>query len=301
IHQTNIQAPNVHHRLNIQPNNQQANVHLPRYQTNTNYNDAGLMGSNDPTMTHRSKVDLETPGTAQYTNPMCIHCQQISNQSHFSGNTSTQYPFPLQYYWTMTNNNFYQQPSSFVPPTAIYTPPPPPPQQAHMPGKNEQSISIRTVGTGGGGVTSKQSDSTQSITKRRRRRKTKATIGSPVPTGSNGGGGESSTGQDNLHRSKNGDIYRCSNCGARETPAWRRDLQGEALLCNACGERLSSTDGSWTRWGDTFGEDREARGWSAEVSKLRHNVDTLLARTRRIKALQPLWSVLETAWASAPR
>ncbi|CAJ0897628.1 4282_t:CDS:2 [Entrophospora sp. SA101] len=29
---------------------------------------------------------------------------------------------------------------------------------------------------------------------------------------------------------KAGEIYRCSNCGARETPAWRRDLQGEALL-----------------------------------------------------------------------
>ncbi|CAG8546773.1 11554_t:CDS:2 [Acaulospora morrowiae] len=193
IQQTNIQTPNVqHHRLNIHSNGQQPNVQQSRYPPNVNYNDAGIIGSNEQTIALRSKVDHEPPGTAQYTNPMCVHCQQIPNQTHFSGNTSTQYPFPFQYYW-MTNNNFYQQSS-------------------------------------GGDLKNKQSDSTQSTAKRRRRRKTKATIGSPIPCG-----GESSAGQENIHRSKSGDVYRCTNCGARETPAWRRDLQGEALLCNACG------------------------------------------------------------------
>ncbi|CAH1764666.1 1856_t:CDS:2, partial [Entrophospora sp. SA101] len=33
------------------------------------------------------------------------------------------------------------------------------------------------------------------------------------------------------------EIAQCSNCGVRDTPAWRRDLQGISLLCNACGIR----------------------------------------------------------------
>ncbi|KAG9285259.1 hypothetical protein G9A89_002512 [Geosiphon pyriformis] len=36
-------------------------------------------------------------------------------------------------------------------------------------------------------------------------------------------------------KTKQGEIFRCSNCGTRNTPAWRRDMQGIALLCNACG------------------------------------------------------------------
>ncbi|CAG8584818.1 9726_t:CDS:2 [Ambispora leptoticha] len=36
------------------------------------------------------------------------------------------------------------------------------------------------------------------------------------------------------------EIPQCSNCGVRETPAWRRDLQGVALLCNACGLYLKN-------------------------------------------------------------
>ncbi|CAG8553742.1 9301_t:CDS:2 [Paraglomus occultum] len=36
-------------------------------------------------------------------------------------------------------------------------------------------------------------------------------------------------------RTKLGELYRCANCGTKETPAWRRDLEGKELLCNACG------------------------------------------------------------------
>ncbi|PKC09776.1 hypothetical protein RhiirA5_356280 [Rhizophagus irregularis] len=34
---------------------------------------------------------------------------------------------------------------------------------------------------------------------------------------------------------RQGEIAHCSNCGVFDTPAWRRDLHGIALLCNACG------------------------------------------------------------------
>ncbi|CAI2166092.1 10043_t:CDS:2 [Funneliformis geosporum] len=36
------------------------------------------------------------------------------------------------------------------------------------------------------------------------------------------------------------EIAQCSNCGVHDTPAWRRDLQGIALLCNACGLYLKN-------------------------------------------------------------
>ncbi|CAG8544934.1 10782_t:CDS:2 [Ambispora leptoticha] len=36
-------------------------------------------------------------------------------------------------------------------------------------------------------------------------------------------------------RTKTGELLRCNNCGATETPAWRRDAEGVNLLCNACG------------------------------------------------------------------
>ncbi|CAG8535781.1 1847_t:CDS:2 [Ambispora leptoticha] len=39
---------------------------------------------------------------------------------------------------------------------------------------------------------------------------------------------------------RKGDQLKCSNCGVRETPAWRRDLQGIALLCNSCGLYLKN-------------------------------------------------------------
>ncbi|RHZ89531.1 hypothetical protein Glove_13g146 [Diversispora epigaea] len=54
--------------------------------------------------------------------------------------------------------------------------------------------------------------------KRKHRRKTKTTIGSPITNNSN----------EKFY------IYHCSNCGARETPGWRRDNQREALLWNIC-------------------------------------------------------------------
>ncbi|RHZ89528.1 hypothetical protein Glove_13g142 [Diversispora epigaea] len=71
-------------------------------------------------------------------------------------------------------------------------------------------------------------------------KKTKTTIGSPITN----------------NRNEKFYIYHCSNCGARETSAWRRDLQGEALLWNMYlrfvfkSKKLSKTNrvGSVVEW-----------------------------------------------------
>ncbi|CAG8612881.1 28256_t:CDS:2 [Gigaspora margarita] len=171
------------------------------YVTKSIYNP--LIHSQEQTI-ERQKVEIET---AQCTNPMCAQC----HHSNYSG--APQYPFPMQYYMALANGNIYQQ-SPFIPPTAVYTP--------------LQNIQSQIS-------TKKCKECTETVQqqpsqpKRRRRRKTKATIGSPIISGIG------LSGQNIEHKSKNGEIYRCSNCGARETPAWRRDLRGEALLCNACG------------------------------------------------------------------
>ncbi|CAG8512498.1 14607_t:CDS:2 [Ambispora leptoticha] len=44
-----------------------------------------------------------------------------------------------------------------------------------------------------------------------------------------------STNNAEIPKTRQGEPLRCANCGTRDTPAWRRDLQGVALLCNACG------------------------------------------------------------------
>ncbi|CAG8497379.1 7504_t:CDS:2, partial [Dentiscutata heterogama] len=170
------------------------------YVTKTVYNP--LINSQEQTV-ERQKVEIET---AQCTNPMCAQCH------HSNYSSAPQYPFPMQYYMALANGNIYQQ-SPFIPPTAVYTPSQT--IQSQISTKNECKECTETV--------------KPSQPKRRRRRKTKATIGSPIISGIG------SSGQSIEHKSKNGEIYRCSNCGARETPAWRRDLRGEALLCNACG------------------------------------------------------------------
>ncbi|CAJ0842475.1 7361_t:CDS:2, partial [Entrophospora sp. SA101] len=57
------------------------------------------------------------------------------------------------------------------------------------------------------------------------------------------GGELEGCGDDNNNNIEDDDVIRqaeiaqCSNCGVRDTPAWRRDLQGISLLCNACGIR----------------------------------------------------------------
>ncbi|CAG8610302.1 7870_t:CDS:2, partial [Cetraspora pellucida] len=171
----------------------------------------------------RQKVEIET---AQCTNPMCTQC----HHSNYSG--APHYPFPMQYYMALANGNIYQQ-SPFIPPTAIYTPSHTI-QSSQISAKCEQQISsgnnLLPININKKDECKECTESVQpSQPKRRRRRKTKATIGSPIIPG------VGSISQNAEHKSKNGEIYRCSNCGARETPAWRRDLRGEALLCNACG------------------------------------------------------------------
>ncbi|CAG8621761.1 3722_t:CDS:1 [Racocetra fulgida] len=171
----------------------------------------------------RQKVEIET---AQCTNPMCAQCH------HSNYSSAHQYPFPMQYYMALANGNIYQQPP-FIPPTVVYTPSHTI-QSSQISAKCEQQISsgnnVYNVNIDKKDECKECTNSVQpSQPKRRRRRKTKATIGSPLLSG------VGLSNQNSEHKSKNGEIYRCSNCGARETPAWRRDLRGEALLCNACG------------------------------------------------------------------
>jgi len=69
---------------------------------------------------------------------------------------------------------------------------------------------------------STSSSQVEKQSKKRRRRKIKAVIDTGRST-------------KDEPRTKLGEIYKCANCGTRETPAWRRDLEGKELLCNACG------------------------------------------------------------------
>lgn len=146
------------------------------------------------------------------TNPFCLQCRYTSTSPHHINLpypvTSGPLPFPVQYYFSLPNNAIY---STCVPPSSVYI------DQQQQSLKSETPVSPTNL-TSGGGDSECRECTTQ--TKRRRRRKSKATLNSST---------------DGHRTIRSGEIYRCSNCGARETPAWRRDLRGESLLCNACG------------------------------------------------------------------
>ncbi|CAI2170176.1 19204_t:CDS:2 [Funneliformis geosporum] len=150
---------------------------------------------------------LEPMATAETrcTNPLCLQCQNARPNLSPIQSTSN-YPStsinPIQYYLALPNNDFYPQ-APWILPSSVYTPSQP--QTPHQHEQNPRSTEEKTI-----------YNQTNVQSKRRRRRNIKAMIYSV---------NESTT--------RSGELYRCSNCGVRETPAWRRDLQGDALLCNA--------------------------------------------------------------------
>ncbi|GBC04069.1 hypothetical protein RclHR1_00550014 [Rhizophagus clarus] len=152
------------------------------------------------------------------TNPFCLQCRYTTTPHHTNlpyPVSSGPLPFPVQYYFSLPNNPVY---STCVPPSSVYI-------QQQQPLKSEtpiSSINLTSEDENYSDVKSECSECTAQ-TKKRRRRKPKATLNS------------STYSRKNKHMTRSGEIYCCSNCGTKETPAWRRDLRGIALLCNACG------------------------------------------------------------------
>lgn len=145
------------------------------------------------------------------TNPFCLQCRYTTTPPHHTNLpypvTSGPLPFPVQYYFSLPNNAIY---STCVPPSSVYIN-----QQQQAALKSESPVSPINHTSG-----DSECNECTTQTKRRRRRKSKTTLNSST---------------DYHPTTRSGENYRCSNCGTRETPAWRRDPRGESLLCNACG------------------------------------------------------------------
>jgi hypothetical protein len=144
------------------------------------------------------------------TNPFCLQCRYTTTPYHTNlpyPVVSGTLPFPVQYYYSLPNNAIY---STCVPPSSVHI-------------QQQQALKSDTPDPQSKNYINVESDCSECTTKtkKRHRRKSKADLNSDY--------------YENEPTTRSGEIYRCSNCGARETPAWRRDLRGEALLCNACG------------------------------------------------------------------
>jgi hypothetical protein len=209
----------------------------------------------------RFKVQLKPTTSIQCTNPLCLQCQphhvNLPPISSTYPVVSGYLPFPIQCYVTLTNNSLYSQ-SSFVPPSAIYVSSAPSQQEIEIESsvspadltlhpttaddvevkmetaddvevkmKTADNVEVKMKTADDVEVKMEYDENTdqadQQPSLKKRRKKTKPNISSLTSH------------HENEPKTKLGEIYRCTNCGARETPAWRRDLRGVALLCNACG------------------------------------------------------------------
>ncbi|CAG8492622.1 2806_t:CDS:2 [Funneliformis mosseae] len=167
-------------------------------------------------ITHNdSRVKPLEPMAAAATrcsNPLCLQCRFVQHNLSQIQSTSN-YPstsgIPFHYYLALPNPQ-----ASFYLPSSAYKPTQLQPQlpQGHKQ-KNEHTSTAEEKTICNECITQMNVQS-----QKRRRRKVKAMVYSV----------DEST-------IRSGEICCCSNCGVSESPAWRRDLQGDALLCNACG------------------------------------------------------------------
>ncbi|CAG8463954.1 116_t:CDS:2 [Diversispora eburnea] len=97
--------------------------------------------------------------------------------------------------------------------------------------RNMSNVSIPGAQSYGDQSSSPTNNTNQTI-KKRKRSKTESDYANVLSLQSS-----TSTAADGIRQSE---IAQCSNCGVHDTPAWRRDLQGVALLCNACGLYLKN-------------------------------------------------------------
>ncbi|RIA91141.1 hypothetical protein C1645_822448 [Glomus cerebriforme] len=216
---------NVHYEENYEPRLSN--------QTNSQYATKPVYGQ----IFYQTKMLPVSSGVSiQCTNPLCSQCQFITTPHHINlpSTSSTSVasgtlPVPIQYYFSLANNDLY---SSFVTPSSVYISPSSTPN--YLPQKQQLKSEIPispdnltlyqpTTPSDTELNQAEYSDYTNQQSKKKRRRKTKITTNEPIDS------------YENEHTTNSGEIHRCSNCGARDSPAWRRDLRGEALLCNACG------------------------------------------------------------------
>ncbi|KAG9290447.1 hypothetical protein G9A89_007178 [Geosiphon pyriformis] len=250
-----IQVQNYTWEQNSETKNFMANQSgIPIYQQWIPYQN--YYGVNQPSMWKTMPSALSNSTAASKSpcvDPDCVQC-------HYGHMLANQASVNSQYYITMQSGQPYDSLSEGVSPTAVYAPRGFPPAQFPTSTPIKRELSDQEISDLIARAKAECDECTTNMKKRRSRRKLKATSETSPEIAENQIAAEGFRGRLNPAsasssssssssyttpaavsmseegpRTKSGELLRCTNCGAHDTPAWRRDLEGVALLCNACG------------------------------------------------------------------